>query len=316
MYVYIHIYIYIYTYVCVCIWNPVLTPNFLLAWCMAWYGQRTHGKSESSATLLFGIPFFHNGRFWSTVYLAFRNVPASFWSRSSKYLKHKVERWDVIVIPLHVNQIVPKSVLKWWEMWESFDWTYRELAGNAGSCISKCLSDVFQVFLCIFQHLGWQLVHRPALSPRPRSPCQSCNALALDHGSQDHGARGPRTCWQPWPGTKQSTYDMVEVTCCKAYMLSLKRYDSPPTHIALRPEPSQNTLISLPYHSRPKSNSTINIPSTWSGTFPQRWWTILTMHNYFMEFHNFDCKLRGGSQLPRLEELCSYDLKRRSWDIQ
>lgn len=32
---------------------------------------------------------------------------------------------------------------------------------------------------------------------------------------------------------------------------------------------------------------------------------FLTIHNYFTAIHNYDCKLRGGSQLPRLEYLCS-----------
>ena len=39
--------------------------------------------------------------------------------------------------------------------------------------------------------------------------------------------------------------------------------------------------------------------------FPNADWLILTIHNYFTAIHNYDCKLRGGSQLPRLEYLCS-----------
>lgn len=224
----IDIYIYMCIYICVCvricIWNPGCLP---LIFDSMMYGMvrstNTWKISNITVWICLGFPFvkmvdsgpLYTWRSEMSLHLSDPDQ-ANIWST-----KWNDEMW--LSFHFYINQIVPK----WWEMWESFDWTYRELAR---SCISKCLSDVFQVFLCIFQHLWWQLIHRPALSPRPRGPRQSCNALALGHGSQDHSARGPSTCWQPWPATKQSTHDMIEVTCCQASMLSLKPDDSSHTH--------------------------------------------------------------------------------------
>ena len=181
--IYIYRYMRIYRYTCVCMKSRVLAPNFLIAWCMAWCGQRTHGKS---ATLLFGIPFCQNGRFWSTVYLAFRNVPASFWSRSSKYLKHKVEGWDVIVIPLLHQPNRSKMVRNVRIAWLNVPWACQKLH--------------FQVSLWCFPSLP---LHLPTSRVAAHPSASSLSAAARSAPVVQRAGAGP---WQPRPQRKGSIH--------------------------------------------------------------------------------------------------------------
>lgn len=177
--------VYMCVYVCICIWKSrVLAPNFLIAWCIAWCGQRTHGRS---ATLHYCLGFLFVKMVDSgPIYLAFRNVPASFWSRSSKYLKHKVEGWDVIVIPLLHQPNRSKMVRHVRIVWLNVPWACQKLH--------------FQVSLWFFPSLP---LHLPTSRVAAHPSASSLSAAARSAPVVQRAGAGP---WQPKPQRKGSIH--------------------------------------------------------------------------------------------------------------
>ena len=190
---------------------------------------------------------FQNGRFWSTVLLyTWHSEMSLHQSGTMRSDCHSTSRQP------NRSKIRSEMVRNVRIVWLNIPWA--------------CWKLHFQVSLWCFPSLP---LHLPTSRVAARPSASSLSAAVRSVPVVQHAGAGP---WQPRPRRKGSTHLLAtlaryETTNLHGWSHRLQGLHAvsetiwlPPTHVALRPEPSQNTLISLPYHTRPKSNSTINMP--------------------------------------------------------
>ena len=212
--------------------------------------RSTNTWKISNITLLFGIPFCQNGRFWSNI-LGVQKCPCIF------------------LIPIKQISEAQSGTMR--SDCHSTSTSTKSFQ-NGEKCENRLTERTVSLPKVAFPSVSLMFSKSSSASSNISGGSSSIGLLSL-RGRAVRASRATRWRWamaaktiaqgvHPLVGNLGQVPNNQPMTWLKSHVARrpccLWNRMAPPTHMAGRPGPSSNTLISLPYHCRPKSNSTIN----------------------------------------------------------